>query len=92
MDPDVLQFAVVMCVIIGSVGSLAFIGTLTFRAVNRGKGIPTLPQQNFAEQFAQLQQSVDAIAVEVERIAEGQRFSTKLLADGARGNALTEGR
>ena len=81
-----------MCVIIGSIGSLAFIGTLTFRAFNRGKGIQALPQQNFDERFAQLQQSVDAIAVEVERIAEGQRFSTKLLADGARGNVLTESR
>jgi len=28
----------------------------------------------------QLQQSVDAIAIEVERIAEAQRFSAKLLA------------
>ena len=35
--------------------------------------------------FEQLQQSVDAIAVEVERISEGQRFATKLLADRARG-------
>jgi hypothetical protein len=31
--------------------------------------------------FDQLQQSVDAIAVEVERIAEAQRFSAKLLAE-----------
>jgi hypothetical protein len=32
-------------------------------------------------QLEQLQQSVDAIAVEVERIAEAQRFSAKLLAE-----------
>jgi hypothetical protein len=39
-------------------------------------------------QMEQLQQSVDAIAVEVERIAEAQRFSAKLLAE--RGdNSLT---
>jgi hypothetical protein len=31
--------------------------------------------------FDQLQQSVDAIAVEVERIAEAQRFSAKLLSE-----------
>lgn len=30
-----------------------------------------------------LQQSVDAIAVEVERISEGQRFTAKLLAERA---------
>ena len=34
-------------------------------------------------QLEQLQQSVDAIAVEVERIAEAQRFSAKLLAERA---------
>ncbi|HEY5087327.1 MAG TPA: hypothetical protein VII66_08235 [Gemmatimonadaceae bacterium] len=92
MDPDVWQFAVVMCIIVGSVGGLACIGTLTFRALWRPKRQVPLPQQNYDERFAQLQQSVDAIAVEVERIAEGQRFSTKLLADGARSNAITETR
>lgn len=30
---------------------------------------------------AQLSQALDAIALEVERISEGQRFTTKLLAD-----------
>jgi hypothetical protein len=31
-----------------------------------------------------LEQAVDAIAVEVERISEGQRFTTKLLSEQAR--------
>lgn len=31
--------------------------------------------------LARLEQAIEAIAVEVERIAEGQRFVTKLLAD-----------
>src|ERR1043166_1957071 len=30
-----------------------------------------------------MEQSIDAIAVEVERIAEGQRFTTKLLSERA---------
>lgn len=33
------------------------------------------------EQLARLEQAVDAIAVEVERIAEGQRFTAKLMAE-----------
>jgi hypothetical protein len=33
------------------------------------------------ERLARLENAVDAIAVEIERIAEGQRFTTKLLAD-----------
>jgi len=32
-------------------------------------------------QIAQLSQMVEAIAIEVERVAEGQRFTTRLLAD-----------
>jgi hypothetical protein len=35
------------------------------------------------DKIAQLQQSVDTIALEVERISEGQRFTTKLLAERA---------
>lgn len=35
------------------------------------------------ERFARLEQSVDAIALEVERISEGQRFTTKLLSENA---------
>ena len=33
--------------------------------------------------FRRLEQAVDAIAVEVERVGEGQRFVTKLLEDRA---------
>ncbi|HJU67107.1 MAG TPA: hypothetical protein VJ650_02595 [Gemmatimonadaceae bacterium] len=33
------------------------------------------------ERLARLEAGVDAIAVEVERISEGQRFTTKLLAE-----------
>jgi hypothetical protein len=35
----------------------------------------------------QLQQAVDAIAIEVERLSEGQRFTTKLLAENVAGIA-----
>jgi hypothetical protein len=33
------------------------------------------------ERLERMEQAVDAIAVHVERIAEGQRFTTKLLSD-----------
>jgi hypothetical protein len=32
--------------------------------------------------FAQLEQAIDTVAVEIERVAEGQRFVTKLLREG----------
>jgi hypothetical protein len=31
-----------------------------------------------------MEQAIDSIAVEVERISEGQRFTTKLLSEGAK--------
>ena len=35
------------------------------------------------ERLGRMEQAIDTIAVEVERISEGQRFTTKLLADRA---------
>jgi hypothetical protein len=39
------------------------------------------PETN--ERLERLEQGVEAIAVEIERVSEGQRFVTKLLAEGA---------
>jgi hypothetical protein len=36
------------------------------------------------ERFSRMEQAVDAIAIEVERISEGQRFMTKLFSEGGR--------
>lgn len=91
MDPDVINFAGVMAVIILSIGALGGIATALFRRVRTTPRPSVLPdQRDYDQRFAQLQQSVDAIAVEVERIAEGQRFNTKLLADGERRPATKE--
>ena len=82
MDPDVANFAFVAVIIVVMVGALSAI------TVGLVRGIQKKPAQResanvlaFQERFDQLQQSVDAIAVEVERIAEAQRFSAKLLAE-----------
>ena len=40
-------------------------------------------QAQIEERLNHLTNAVDAIAVEVERISEGQRFTTKLLADNS---------
>lgn len=83
LDPDVVSFAVVSLVIVGLVGSLVAIGIAGFRALQRPRrsALPSAPRDD--DRIAQLQQSVDAIAVEIERIAEAQRFSTRLLAERA---------
>jgi len=42
-------------------------------------GSPALPN-DVGDRLERMEQAIDAIAVEVERIAEGQRFASKLLA------------
>jgi hypothetical protein len=37
------------------------------------------------DRLARMEQAIEAVAIEVERISEGQRFTTKLLSEG-RGN------
>lgn len=44
------------------------------------------------DRLARIEHAVDAIAVEVERISEGQRFTTQLLADRAKEQAALPGR
>ena len=40
-----------------------------------------IPDAQTAERLARIEAAVESIAVEVERISEGQRFTTKLLAE-----------
>lgn len=80
MDPDVLNFAQVSAIIVMLVGSLLAISIIAWKSVTKKRPAP--PMSQLAEaRLDQLQQSIDAIAVEVERIAEAQRFSAKLLAE-----------
>jgi hypothetical protein len=60
---------------------------VALRKVTRGVGAGAVD----SSQINQLQQSVDAIAVEVERISENQRYVTRLLNEGAPGIAIANG-
>lgn len=44
---------------------------------------PQIPAE-MSDRLQRMEQAIDAIAVEVERIAEGQRFTTKLLSERER--------
>jgi hypothetical protein len=56
------------------------------RRIDRGSGAVAQLPGELGARLERMEQAIDAIAVEVERIAEGQRFTSKLLAgqDGAR--------
>ena len=44
-----------------------------------------------AARLERMEQALDAVAVEIERISEGQRFTTKLLSERAREPVLPNG-
>lgn len=67
-------FITVAVIIIGLPISRAFARRMDRKAVQQ---VPT----EVSAQLGQLSQAVDAIALEVERISEGQRFTTRLLSE-----------
>lgn len=84
VDPDVVEFAQVL-VVIGTFAVVmigCIVGGMTIMK-RRPRERPALDENRLQH----LEQAVDAIALEVERISEGQRFTTRLLAqrqgDGA---------
>jgi hypothetical protein len=81
MIPEVQVFAQVVAISIGLIAAACGIGVATYRSVKRIDHQKLAPSADVAQQIEQLQQSVDAIAVEVERIAEAQRFVARLEAD-----------
>ena len=84
MNPDVLEFTQVMTVIMASIASLAVIvvGTrIAWRWGSRARQSAALDTREQDERFRHLETAVDAIAIEVERISEAQRFMVGLLGD-----------
>jgi hypothetical protein len=74
VDISLAFFFTIAVIIIGLPLARAFA-----RRMDR-KGVAQMPNEVSA-QLAQLNQAVDAIALEVERISEGQRFTTRLLSE-----------
>ncbi len=87
--PEVVYQAVVTgadialaAVIFGTVGAMlhplvrALAGRLEHRA-----GLPAPALQGVEDRLDRIERAVESIAVEVERVSEGQRFVTKLLAE-----------
>jgi hypothetical protein len=75
------QMVVMIVTIVGSVG---VIGTIAWAYVERLKirrGADPRQLDTIGDRLARIENAIDAMSVEVERISEGQRFATKLLAD-----------
>lgn len=83
MDSDILAFAQVMTVIVVSTASFVAIGLGTRVLWRWGShGTPRVaPAPHDDDRLARLETAVDAIAIEVERISEAQRFMVGLLSE-----------
>ena len=82
MERDVLTFAQVMVVIVMSVASFVGIGLgarVLWRMGSRARPRSVAPVDS--DRMERLEAAVDAIAIEVERISESQRFTVGLLAE-----------
>jgi hypothetical protein len=76
VDISLAFFLTVAFIIVGLPLARAF----ARRMDRRGAGPAQIPGE-LSAQLSQLNQAVDAIALEVERISEGQRFTTRLLSE-----------
>ena len=80
MDPGIVVplgfFAMVATIAVGTPLARAFA-----RRMERESKTKLAPE--VTSRLERIEQAVDAIAIEVERISEGQRFTTKLLTERA---------
>lgn len=81
MDNDITQFAQVMTIIVCSVAAFVLIGLGTRFLWRLGSRPPRPLPSPDTERLHHLESAVDAIAIEVERISEAQRFTVSLLSD-----------
>jgi len=91
MDPDVISFAAVCTTIVATVGSLVAIGVTARLFLMRAKRLAERPPLEDGR-LRHLEEAVDAIAIEIERISEAQRFTTKLLAQSVERSAQSAGK
>lgn len=79
----IVMFVCVAATIIGTPIARAFA-----RRMDRTPFQPSVDPQLQAR-LERMEQALDSIAIEVERISEGQRFTTKLLAERNNGQAVS---
>ncbi len=73
------------------------LGPLAFAAARlmwkrASRPAPVLQPPETTQRLERIEQAVDAIAIEVERISEGQRFVTRLLSEGHEPQVLAAGK
>ena len=80
ISPFVVPITALICVAVTVIGMP--IARAFARRMEREPLRPSLPPDVVAR-LERMEQAIDSIAIEVERISEGQRFTTKLLSERA---------
>lgn len=85
VSPDIPPEVVpIIAIIFGSVAIMVIVTPIVrgiMRMIERHQDKSLVHGPAVAQQLAQLQQSIDTLAIEVERISEAQRFQSKVLAE-----------
>lgn len=88
IPPRAENVAISFFVVVGAVIIGLPIMRAIARRIERGAPQPSALSPEVRNQLQQISSSVDAIAIEVERISEAQRFQSKLLAEKAPDNTV----
>lgn len=72
-----IVFGTLMCIVLG----LPIIRAV-IRAVERRSAPPAVPAADLDARLTRIEQTMDSIAVEIERVSEAQRFLTRLQTEG----------
>jgi hypothetical protein len=70
--------------ILGTVMLGTLVGAFVYLRVRRSRGIDVNSVARIEDRLTRIEQAMDAVAVEVERISEAQRFTTRLLSERAK--------
>lgn len=79
MDPNTMVIAITGIIVNGIV--ILVLGRAWLSRRQPPQSLPYEQLENIEMRLVQLQQAVDDVAIEMERVAEGQRFTAKLLAE-----------
>ena len=81
MDENIARMAI--AAIIGGTIAISMVAMTVAKIVSsrRRKDFPESGVARLEQRLERMEQAIDAMATEVERVAEGQRFTSRLLAD-----------
>jgi hypothetical protein len=85
MEHDLVPFGFFAMVTIVAIGTPLVRGLV--KRWERNDAAPAVPS-DVSARMERMEHAIDAIAVEIERISEGQRFTTKLLSETRRPEAI----